>query len=134
MAGGCPVILLDTCTLLWMTIEPSALSEPARSTLASNSGSLYVSPISAVEISQKASRGKLRFNLPLANWFPRALELHGLRESAFNSRIGLAAAALPNLHRDPFDRLLVATAQIENLTLLTPDPLIRQYPGLQTFW
>jgi len=134
VAGGRPVILLDTCALLWLAIEPGALPESARRTVASNAGSLYVSPISAFEIGQKAARGKLRLNLPPENWFPRALELHGLKECAFHSRIGLAAATLPDLHRDPFDRLLVATAQIQNLTILTPDPLIHQYPGIRTLW
>jgi len=134
MAGGRPVILLDTCALLWLAIKPAALSETARHTLAANAGALFVSTISAFEIGQKTARGKLRLNLPPEKWFPRALELHGLRESAFHSQIGLAAAALADLHRDPFDRLLVATAQVQNLTLLTPDPLIRQYPGVRALW
>lgn len=128
------MILLDTCTLLWLTIEPTALSEPARQSLTRNAGALYVSPITAFEIGQKTARRKLQLRLPPEKWFPRAMELHGLREAPFHSQIALAAAALPDLHRDPFDRLLVATAQKENLTLITPDPLIRQYPDVRTLW
>lgn len=64
-----------------------------------------VSPITAFEIGQKAARGKLQLNLPPEKWFPLALELHGLREAAFHSRIALSAAALPDLHHDPFPTL-----------------------------
>jgi PIN domain nuclease of toxin-antitoxin system len=134
MAGGFPVILLDTCVLLWLAIDQTGLSEASRLILRSHAGQLYVSPISAFEIGQKVAQGKLELQLSPGQWFPRALELHGLAETSFHSRIGLEAAALPDLHRDPFDRLLVATARIQNLTLLTPDPLIRQYPGLRTQW
>lgn len=128
------MILLDTCVLLWLAIDQSSLSEGARLALRSGAGQLYVSPVSAFEIGQKAARGKLLLNLPPEQWFPRAMELHGLLETSFHSSIGLAAAVLPDLHRDPFDRLLIATAGAQNLALLTPDPLIRQYPGLRSLW
>ncbi len=128
------MILLDTCVLLWLAIDQSGLSKTARRTLQLHAGHLYVSPLSAFEIGQKVARGKLVLGLNPGKWFPRALELHGLVETGFHSRIALAAAGLPELHRDPFDRILVATAKSQNLTLLTPDPLIRQYPDLRTTW
>ncbi len=128
------MILLDTCTLLWLVVDQSGLSETAKAVLRSHSGQIYVSPVTAFEIGQKYARGKLKLKLTPSKWFPRVLEWHGLTETNFPSQVGLAAAALPDLHRDPFDRLLVATAQWQNLTLLTPDPMIRQYPGLETKW
>ncbi len=128
------MILLDTCVLLWLAVDQSGLSEIAKRVLRAHAGQLYVSPISAFEIGQKFARGKLELNMIPEKWFPRAVELHGLSEIAFQSAMGLAAAALPDLHRDPFDRLLVATAQVHNLILLTPDPMIRQYDSIRTQW
>ena len=63
-----------------------------------------------------------------------ALRLHGLKSLALEMESAVAAGALPALHADPFDRLLIASAQAHRLTLLTPDPFIRQYPALATLW
>jgi PIN domain nuclease of toxin-antitoxin system len=134
MAGGRALILLDTCALLWLTMSQRHLSATAKATLAANTGRLHVSPISAFEIGQKHALGKLALPTAPAEWFPRALELHGLREVAFDSTMALAASALPRLHADPFDRLLIATAQISGFTLLTPDPKISAYPTVKTLW
>lgn len=128
------MILLDTCALLWLALDQSQLSPTARQTLAAHAGRLWVSPITAFELGQKYAAGKLELALPPARWFPRALELHGLRESRFDADIALAAAALPRLHTDPFDRLLIATAIRQNFTLLTPDEKIRPYPQLLCLW
>ncbi len=128
------MILLDTCTLLWLALDQSRLSPAAAACLKKNAGSLYVSPLTAFEIGQKDAGGKLALELPPARWFSRTLELHGLRECAFTSLIALRASALPRLHADPFDRILIATAQHEAFTLLTPDPQIRAYPELSTLW
>ena len=128
------MILLDTCTLLWLALDQSHLSAGATACLRKNAGRLYVSPLTAFEIGQKAAAGKLALELSPAHWFSRALELHGLRECAFTSAIALRASALPRLHADPFDRILVATAQHDAFTLLTPDPKIRAYPDLLTVW
>jgi PIN domain nuclease of toxin-antitoxin system len=90
--------------------------------------------MSAFEIGQKHARGKLELSLPPSEWFPLALKLHGIHEARFDCGIALRATALPDLHRDPYDRFLIATAQALGCTLLTPDPLIRAYPDLQTAW
>ncbi|MFA6961351.1 MAG: type II toxin-antitoxin system VapC family toxin [Opitutaceae bacterium] len=125
---------MDTCTLLWLVLDQSQLSTVAGACLKENAGGLYVSPLTAFEIGQKTAAGKLTLELPPARWFARALELHGLRECAFTSAIALRASALPRLHADPFDRILIATAQHDAFTLLTPDPKIRAYPDLLTLW
>jgi PIN domain nuclease of toxin-antitoxin system len=128
------MILLDTCTLLWLVLDQSQLSAGATACIRQHAARLYVSPLTAFEIGQKAAAGKLALELTPARWFARALELHGLRECAFTSAIALRASALPRLHADPFDRILVATAQNDAFTLLTPDPKIRAYPDLLTLW
>lgn len=128
------MLLLDTCTLLWLALDQDHLSQVAINQIQTHAGHIWVSPISAFELGQKAGRGKLKLKLKPDRWFQRAIELHGLKECTFNSRIAFRAAALPDLHRDPFDRLLIATAQELRLTFLTPDPLIHPYPELKTAW
>lgn len=128
------MLLLDTCTLLWLTSDQAKLSAAARQALSAHRGHLYVSAVSGFEIAQKAAKGKLVLPRPPAEWMERALRLHGLQGLALDMASAVAAGALPALHADPFDRLLVASAQTHRLTLLTPDPLIRQYPALATTW
>ena len=128
------MLLLDTCTLLWLTSDQTKLSPAARQALSVNAGQLYVSAISGFEIAQKVAKGKLVLPKPPTDWMGLALRLHGLKSLALGMESAVAAGALPALHADPFDRLLIASAQAHRLTLLTPDPLIQQYPSLMTLW
>lgn len=128
------MILLDTCTLLWLAIEQERLSLAARKGIAAAGEFAYVSAISAWEIAWKHRCRKLRLKIAPDAWWPLALEQHALRELPISAAIALRSASLPTLHRDPADRFLIATAQELNLTLLTPDPTIQQYPRLKTLW
>ncbi len=128
------MLLLDTCTLLWLTSDQAKLSSAARQAIAAHRGQLYVSAITGFEIAQKVAKGKLVLSRPPAEWMELALQLHGLKSLALEMDSAIAAGALPALHADPFDRLLIAVAQAHRLTLLTPDPLIHQYPALTTLW
>jgi PIN domain nuclease of toxin-antitoxin system len=128
------MLLLDTCTLLWLTSDQAKLSATAQQAISANAGWLCVSAISGFEIAQKVAKGKLVLPRPPAEWMELALRLHGLKSLALEMDSAISAGALPALHADPFDRLLIAIAQARRLTLLTPDPLIRQYPALTTLW
>jgi PIN domain nuclease of toxin-antitoxin system len=115
-------LLLDTHVLLWWLAASSRLSQAARDTI--GEGDLvYVSAASAWEIAIKASQGKLDF--------PGRLE-EQLLQNEFRSLPvsiphALAAADLPPHHRDPFDRMLIAQARLESLTLLTSDARLKAY-------
>ncbi|MBL9174455.1 MAG: type II toxin-antitoxin system VapC family toxin [Verrucomicrobiales bacterium] len=128
------MILLDTCALLYLGNDVSALSQTAADAIRSPGTMVAVSSISAFEVGQKAARGQLRLPLPVDQWFVRMLRQHRLRELPISGVIAARATLLPFIHRDPFDRILVATAMEHQLTLLTPDQTIRQYPGLKTLW
>ncbi len=129
------MILLDTCALLWLASDSPALSSSAKNALRKQADYLFVSSFSAWEIALKSSKGKLTLNnLTPADWFARVLHQHRLTEIAVDHPIATASVALPPLHADPADRVLIATAQIHGLALLTPDPLIRQYPNLRSLW
>ena len=128
------MILLDTCTLLWLVTDQTSLSGPARAAIAKSAGSIYISSISAFEIAIKAKKKKLILPLPALEWFKLALSLHGLSEIPIQAEILGQSVALPPHHHDPADRIIIATAQLNGLTLVTPDQHIAHYEGLRIVW
>ncbi len=128
------MMLLDTCVLLWLEADLSAISPQAASAMLAARQGLFASAISALEIGQKAAAGKLRLRRPVDEWFAAVLQRHILRELPVSAVIAAAATLLPRIHRDPFDRLLIATAQEHGLALLTPDPTFAKYPNLKVIW
>ena len=126
--------LLDSCTLIWLVNGDPQLSTEAHKACGDSSSIIFVSAASAWEIALKHARGKLSLQLPVSEWWPKALERHGLIELPITGQIASVSAALPRLHNDPFDRALIATAQEHHLTILTPDPAIRAYPGVTVRW
>lgn len=128
------MILLDTCVLIWMVQAPETLSEKAHDAIADNAGYLFISAISAFEIALKAKSRGLELPMPPGPWFATALRLHGVREIPVTSAIAAAAVGLLDIHRDPFDRLIVATAIHHRLTVVTCDRFIPQYPDVCVTW
>jgi len=128
------MILVDACGLLALHEGASAFSPEACERLEAPASSVFVSAITAFEIGQKHASGKLALPLPSREWFEATLGQHGLEELPVSSLIALDATALPPIHRDPFDRIVVATALARNLTILTCDRIIPLYPGVRTLW
>jgi PIN domain nuclease of toxin-antitoxin system len=124
-------VLLDTCALV--ALARGDLPRRAADALRA-APDAFVSVVSPWEVAIKAAAGRLRLNEPAAEWFAGLAERYALRELALQARVACAAAALPPLHRDPFDRVLVAVAQAHALTILTADEHIAQYPGTKTLW
>jgi PIN domain nuclease of toxin-antitoxin system len=123
-------LLLDTCTLLWLVADQAKLSRRAVDAIKSAAGTLHVSAATAFEVGVKQARGHI--TLPVDNpwrWFSEAVARHGLSVVQITARIAIEATRLPPLHRDPCDRLLVATAQRRQLVILTPDERIAAYAG-----
>jgi PIN domain nuclease of toxin-antitoxin system len=128
------VILLDTCTLLWLASDQSNLSADARETIRAHPGLLFVSAITAFEIGIKSKKGRLMLPMLPDRWYATALTAHGLIEIPIDGDIASRSTALPDLHADPADRIIVATAQRGGLAVVTPDPLIGAYPGTRVAW
>ena len=128
------MILLDTCVLLWLAGDLSAISPGAVKLLRHTESACFASAVSAFEVGQKAAARKVSLPKPVDEWFAAMLEQHQLQELPITGAIAARATLLPRVHRDPFDRLLIATAQEHHLTLLTPDPTIAKYPNLRTAW
>lgn len=121
-------LLLDTQLLLWLTIEPERLSTKAREIIEERANDLAFSAISIWEVAIKKALGRADFRIdPAALREALLADFH--RELTFTSLHALALEKLPPLHRDPFDRALLAQASDEGLALLTSDRLLSRYPG-----
>ena len=128
------MLLLDTCCLLWLVGEQHRLSARARQLIAAHADSLFISAITGFEIALKQAKGRLVLPLPAEPWLERALVQHSVGEIPVTWRIAARSATLPPLHADPCDRIIVATAEIEALLILTPDSLITSYPSAHVVW
>ena len=128
------MLLLDTCALLWLSDDQGKLSQVARQLIVRHAGSLFVSAASGFEIARKQSQGKLDLPLPAEEWYPQAIASHGLAEIPLTGEILIRAAHLPMIHRDPCDRFILATALLKDMTLVTADTVMPQYPGVKVVW
>ena len=129
------MILLDTCALLWLASDQTQLSEPSKKAIAAaNAGNLYLSSISAFEIAIKVRNGHLILPISTEEWIEEAIRLHGIEEIPINSSVSARSVLLPQLHKDPCDRFIIATAQIYHLKILTKDKMIPKYPDVQVIW
>lgn len=126
-------VLLDTCALLALAGGAGILPEPAADAIA-RASSVAVSAVSVWEIAIKVKTGKLRLERPVLDWYAESLFRYHLDEIPLPASLLCAAAGLPLLHRDPFDRVLVAVALERGLVLLTSDRVIPSYPGVRVIW
>ncbi len=127
------MILLDTCSLLWLGLEQKKLSNTAKKIISENSENLFVSSISAFEIGLKYKQNKLELPLEPSIWFLEILNYYSIQEISLDSNIALISANLPFIHKDPADRFIIATAIKNNFKILTKDKYIHQYE-IETIW
>lgn len=120
-------VLLDTHVWLWLQTSPERLSERSLDLLADPANELLLSAASAWEIAVKVGLGKLSLPAAPADYVPRRLATSGTTALPVELRHALHVATLPRHHRDPFDRLLVAQAQVEGMPLMTADPQLSAY-------
>lgn len=136
------MILLDTCTLLWLVSNRAELSTAAARAI-DRARLVFVSAASAFEIGTKHRRGTLVLAGAPHAWWTAAVERLQLVELSITSAVALAATKLPIdvmvagqvvQHKDPGDRFIVATASMHGLTIVTPDPMIAAYPNTSVLW
>ena len=120
--------LLDTHLLIWAASSPDRLSRAARERIEDPDNELVFSVASLWEIVIKAGLGRDDFRVD-AGRLSRGLTDNGYAELAIEGRHALAVASLPPLHRDPFDRILIAQASVEGFALLTADAAMAGYGG-----
>jgi PIN domain nuclease of toxin-antitoxin system len=125
--------LLDTHTFLWWNMDDPQISPVARRFIADGSNELFFSAACAWEIAIKARRGKLALPEPPEKYVAARLTRHRIQALPVQLSHALRVHELPDLHRDPFDRLLIVQSQMEGLPILTADENIRRYP-VETIW
>ncbi|MBM3337746.1 MAG: type II toxin-antitoxin system VapC family toxin [Betaproteobacteria bacterium] len=121
--------LLDTHLLLWAAGQPERLPKPARKLIENPDNELHFSAASIWEIAMKSSLGREDFKAD-SRLVRRGLIDNGYREISISSEHAAGVQALPLVHKDPFDRLLIAQSLSESMPLVTVDPVLSQYPGL----
>ena len=124
--------LLDTHTFLWL-VWGQHLSQPVQQAFLDTNNQFYLSAASYWEICIKIALGKLTVTADWAERFEQELTINGIRWLGVEKVHCQQLARLPLLHRDPFDRLLIAQAVVENMTLVSSDEKVRQYP-VSTLW
>ena len=134
MVEGTEAALLDTHALLWYSVTPDELSEKARNFMQDQGNRIYVSSITAWELSIKLRLGKLPQAQPLCERYHQRLAQYGFLELPFSSVHALAAGGLESEHKDPFDRALAAQASSERLPLITKDEVLGGLPGVKVVW
>ena len=126
-------LLLDTCTFLWLNADAPEFSKAARELFISPDNIVYLSAVSSWEIMVKHRLGKLPLPDTPAEFVRSGRTLHHVETLCLTEAATWRLDKLSNLHRDPFDRILVCQALEHKMTLLTPDPLIQQY-SVKTAW
>ena len=121
-------LLLDTHVLLWAAGFPGRLPDEGRSLLEQPDTQPVFSAASIWEVAIKSGMGRADFDVD-PHLLRRGLLEHGYTELAVTGAHAVAVALLPPLHKDPFDRILIAQAQVEGVTLLTADKIVGRYPG-----
>jgi len=124
-------LLLDTCVFLWLLTGERAFTEQVKSVITNDE--LWLSAASVWEISVKCSKGTLRLPIPPGRLVTDARKRYGISTLPVDEESALHLVKLPRLHADPFDRMLVSQAIVHGLTIVTPDPLVAQYPA-RTMW
>jgi PIN domain nuclease of toxin-antitoxin system len=120
-------VLLDTHIFLWWDNDIDRLSEQAKSICQDSANTLILSVASVWEMQIKQNLGKLDLRLPLSDLVEDQRKTNGIEILSITLPHVLALEALPRHHKDPFDRLLIAQANVEDLNVLTIDPMFKQY-------
>ena len=120
-------LLLDTCTFVWLTQEPDKISSKARRAIDHAANDLFLSHASIWEIHLKVKSGKLELPDSPRLWISQQLAARGVADWAIDLEALHETSELPPIHKDPFDRLLLAQAQIHQFHIVSPDEFFAEY-------
>jgi len=128
------MLLLDTHVLIWLGMDNSALSAVALKQLDRYASRLYFSSISILEIGQLHVKRRVQFGVDPEEMVSKVILHYNLEEIPVDREIAWASTQLKDIHADPFDRILIATAKLYGMKLVTKDRIIPTYPGVKTIW
>ena len=132
------MIVIDTHVLVWWVSGSGTLSTAAKKALKStlsNGGEILISSISAWEISMLVEKGRLVLSMDVESWLDEVSQIDGVRFLPVDNEIGVKSTVLPgDFHKDPADRMIVATARKLAVPLVTADEKILKYEHVKTIW
>ncbi len=128
------MLLLDTHAFIWLASDLSQLPDTAITAIRDTAECLYFASISALEIGLLDKRGRIILPLEPNQFIRRALDQHGLHLVSLDWETALTSATLPDIHNDPFDRILIATCLTKGMCLLSKDTIIPTYPDIRVIW
>ena len=120
-------LLLDTHAFIWFVSDRKKIPEDSINLIQENAGELYLSSITALEIALLVKRKRLKIPKNPGSYIEEAIQYHNLHEIPVDRKILLQSSALPEIHDDPFDRIIIATAKLHDLVLITKDTKILRY-------
>ena len=126
--------LFNMHTFVWLASDQKELSAKADAAIRRDLDSLFISVVTAWEIALLYKKSRLHLALPPAEFVERAIRHHGVHELPLTCQSSMASASLPDIHNDPFDRILVAEALQRRCRLVSKDSKIPLYPGVVTIW
>ncbi len=126
-------LLLDTCTFVWLTQEPEKISAKAKRAIDQVANDLFLSHASIWEIHLKAKSGKLKLPDTPRRWISQQLAARGVVDWSIDLESLHETSELPPIHKDPFDRLILAQAQIHHFHIVSPDDFFAEY-GTNVIW
>jgi PIN domain nuclease of toxin-antitoxin system len=126
-------LLLDTCAFLWFQAASGDLSKTARAAILDRDNEVWLSSVSAWEIGRKFASGSLYLDHAPEILIPRVRTDSGIESLPLTEADALMAEKLPRLHKDPFDRMLIAQALIHGMTVVTSDTAFNAYP-VRVLW
>lgn len=120
--------LLDTCAILWLAMDQDQFSPPQQKAVLDSGAALFYSSISALEITRLQMLGHIRIPSDALRWITQVEEKYRLTEIPVSSEIAAHSILLPPLHKDPCDRIIIATAHLHRIAIVTSDTHIKRYP------
>lgn len=128
-------VLLDTCAVIWAVSDPEVLPPGTRDVLTAPDTQILVSPISCAELACAVERGRVRLDRHWRLWFRHYVDQNDWLVDEIGLDVVEEAYSLPEpFHRDPADRIIVATARRRDCPVVTADAKIREYPHVRTLW
>ena len=121
-------LLLDTCSFLWFLADAPELSAKARAAILDPANSVYLSAVSAWEIGRKYAKGDLQLPGRPESLIPQVRTDSGILSLPLSEEEAISAEKLPLLHKDPFDRMIIAQALVQGMVVVTPDRAFEPYP------
>lgn len=120
--------LLDTCAILWLAMDQDQFSPSQQQAVLDSGADLFFSSISALEIARLQKLEQIKIPSDALRWITRVAEKYRLTEIPVNSEIAANSILLPHLHKDPCDRIIIATAHLHRIGIVTSDAHIKKYP------